>query len=124
MAISNEQKLKSIGNINKFINHFKEIRNIGVLCKINYLKTGKGYLTDTCTCHVFYNHGYPQIEFQIDWNYEKCILRKHKLRETYNTNFHIFHLEDNILKIVDKSNIITVEVEENYDENTKENEAD
>lgn len=119
MEISNEQKLKSISNINKFIGAFKEIRTFGVLCKIDYLKEGKIYLSDTCNCYVRYDNGYPQSEFYINWNYEKNILKKHNLRETYNTTFHIFELEDDVLQIIDKRNIITIEIEKENDNDEK-----
>ena len=111
MNLNNKQKSESVSNINKFIRKFIKNRATGIMCKVSYCKEGRCYLADTCNCCVFYNNGYEQSEIQIDWSYEKGVLKKHGLRGTYNTNFHIFELNDNILEITDEKKIITIEIE-------------
>lgn len=110
MKLNDLQKAQSISNINNFIAKFKKIRTVGLLCRIDYFKDGKIYLSHTCNCCVYFNSAFSQLELQIDWTYEKSTLKKHKLRETYNTNFHIFQIEEATLKIIDNMNILTVEI--------------
>ena len=60
---------------------------------------GKCILADTCECVFSYNVSFEQAEIAILWTYADAQLQRMGLLKGYNTQYHSFNCEENILFI-------------------------
>ena len=94
---NNEQSYVAI---NTFKKYFKLSNGDVFLAKIDVeTLEGKNILADTCECVFSYNVAYEQAEITIIWNYSDAQLKRNSLAKGYNTNYHMFRLEENCLLI-------------------------
>lgn len=96
-----------VGEINEFMAFYKLSTGKIYLAKMEVFSGDQMILAETCEISITRNIGYQQTDLNIIWEDEELCSRNN-IRCGYNTNFHLFSFNNNVLTIVDNNHNLTL----------------